>query len=575
MRIGVSLHNVQRSRWRIGLAVAVAALCILLDILLVVSLAAVLVIAVTGGGVVHVLGVTVRARGVENPLWLLTGVVVLRYALRGWPVLGFRRWPVDTFVNSGTDLVAKQLPARFTAPFRRPVFGLACLAVVVFLLRVLLAWTSPGFFSGDDVEIHEMTLGVLLHKPWPVWNLRSAFFPMVFVYPAQWLALALGASSPEKLVLAGRVAVALVSTVAIPLTWWTARRLPSTDSRLAALSVVFLAINKLQMSFGSSELPRPVSTVFVLAAFLCLLHGRVLQSAAAGVLLGIAVACRFSEIVFVPSALVILGRERRWTHAVVASLTVALTSVAILGVSDALYWGRPFSSLAAAVDYTLVRGQSSRGYEPVWEYLRIIPAWSTLVFVALALAGSSRRTPESWWLWLPIAMLSLLPHKESRYLLPVIPFLCIAAARGFLRVADWIGRSSEAIGWRGWGRDLFAPLFLLAVLHEIGGWRLIRSNEGIRLAHYLRVTGGVGIAAQDVWRLGGRPYLWPLEPIVEVSPTLLADPSELAAAVRDAKWVALRYRVARTAGDPAMHEIGFERDPAWHGEDYVLYVRVR
>jgi hypothetical protein len=122
---------------------------------------------------------------------------------------------------------------------------------------------------------------------------------------------------------------------------------------------------------------------------------------------------------------------------------------------------------------------------------------------------------------------------------------------------------------------LFAPLFLLAVLHEIGGWRLIRSNEGIRLAHYLRATGGVGIAAQDVWRLGGRPYLWPLEPIVEVSPTLLAAPSELAAAVRDTKWVALRYRVARTAGDPAMHEIGFERDPAWHGEDYVLYVRVR
>jgi hypothetical protein len=33
--------------------------------------------------------------------------------------------------------------------------------------------------------------------------------------------------------------------------------------------------------------------------------------------------------------------------------------------------------------------------------------------------------------------------------------------------------------------------------------------------------------------------------------------------------------VARTAGDPVLRAAGFERDPAWHGEDYVLYVRAR
>jgi hypothetical protein len=458
---------------------------------------------------------------------------------------------------------------------RRPLVSVACLAVAVFVVRVLLAWRLPGFFSGDDVEIHEMTLGALLHKPWSVWDLRCAFFPMVFVYPAQRIALALGASSPETLVLAGRAAVALVSTLSIPLIWWTARRLEPADSRLALIAVVLLAMNKLQMSFGSSELPRPVSTVFVLAAFLCLIRGRVRQSAVAGVLLGIAVACRFSEVVFVPAALITLGRERQWTRAMVLMLTTAITAAAIFAVSDLLFWGRPFSSVVAAVDYTLLRGQSSRGYEPVWEYLRIIPAWSTYVVVALAVAGSSRRTPDSWWLWTPIVALSLLPHKESRYLLPVIPFLCIAAGRGFLRVAEWLRASSQVVGWRRWGRDLFAPFAILAILHDVGGWRLARSNEGIRLAQRLRAAGGVGIAAQDVWRLGGRPYLWSLDPIVEVSPSLLSDPRGLADAVKDTKWVALRSRTARTAGDPVMHEIGFERDPSWRGEDYVLYVRER
>ena len=380
--------------------------------------------------------------------------------------------------------VSEQFATEATRWFRRPLVGVLCVAVAVFVFKLLLAWTSPGFFSGDDVEIHEMTLGGLLRKPWPIWDLRCAFFPMVFVYPAQRLALTLGASSPEMLVLSGRGAVALVSTAAIPLTWWTARRLAPADSRVAALSVLFLAINKLQMSFGSSEFPRPVSTVFVLAAFFCVIRGRILYSAFAGILLGVAAAFRFSEIMFIPAALLTLRRERCVVQGVVLLVSAALTAAVIIGVSDALFWGRPFSSVLAAVDYTLVRQQSSRGYEPGWEYLKSIPAWSTFMFVALAVAGSSRRTPESWWLWTPVVLLSLLPHKESRYLLPVMPFFCIAAARGFLRAADWLRRSSEVIGWRRWALDLFAPLLVLSVLHDLGGWRLSRSNEGIRLAQY-------------------------------------------------------------------------------------------
>ena len=160
-------------------------------------------------------------------------------------------------------------------------------------------------------------------------------------------------------------------------------------------------------------------------------------------------------------------------------------------------------------------------------------------------------------------------------MLPVIPFLCLTAAGGFLRVADWLPRAREMTGWRRWGRDLFAPMFILALLHDVGGWRLARSNEGIRLAEYLRQTGEVGLAVQDEWRLGGRPYLSALEPVVEVSPELLSDAAVFATTVKDVRWIALRYRVARTAGDPVLRAAGFEREPAWRGEDYVLYVRRR
>jgi 4-amino-4-deoxy-L-arabinose transferase and related glycosyltransferases of PMT family len=541
-----------------------------LDVLLLALLAAVLVIVATGGGVVHAFGTLVRARGVDNPIWAMTGLVVLRHALRDWPFLGVARWQTDALVRRAAGWAVRQVSALFSKPLR----AVASVSIAVFLIRVLLAWTSPGFFSGDDVEIHEMTLGALLHQRWSVWDLRCAFFPMTFIYPAQRAAAVLGATSPQVLVLSGRVAVALLSTAAIPLVWWAARRLAPADSRVAVLSVLFLAVNKLQMSFGSSELPRPVSTVFVVAAFLCLVRERLLWSAMAGMLLGVAVAFRFSEVVFLPAALITVGRRYR-TDGAVLLFAAGVTAATTIGIADALYWGHPFHSLLAAVDYTLVRGESSRGHEPFWDYLRIVPSWSTWIVVMLAVAGSSRRHAETWWLWTPVVLLSLFPHKESRYLLPVIPFLCIAAARGFLRIAEWLRHASEVTGWQRWARDLFPPLFALAVLHDVGGWRLARSNEGIRLAEYLRQTGEVGVAVQDSWRLGGRPYLSPLQPVVEVSPELLSDPPGFTAAIKDARRVALRSRVARTDGDRVLGAAGFERDPAWHGEDYVLYVRAR
>ena len=552
----------------------VAAVCITLDVLLLTFLIAVVAIVATGGGAIQISGVTIRARSVENPIWILTALVLLRYAAGDWPILGVRRWSFAAALERGIALMVR-VPVAAEEQLRRPVTGLAFLAVLVFLMRVFLAWISPGFFSGDDVEIHEMTLGALLRKSWPVWDLRCAFFPMVFVYPAQHLALAIGWSSPDMLVFAGRTAVALLSVAAIPLTWYAARRLAPDEPRLAAVAVLLLAINKLQMSFGSSELPRPVATVFVLAAFLCAMRGGAVQSVLAGVFLGVAVAFRFSEAVFIPAALVTLGRRRYVARASLLLVFAAATAVAIIAVSDALYWREPLSSLAAAVDYTVLRRQSSRGYEPPWEYLKIIPAWSTYFIVTLAVAGSSRRAPEAWWLWLPIGILSLLPHKESRYLLPVIPFLCIAAARGLLWLAGWLAQGTGAVGWRRWVRELAAPVLVLAVLHDIGGWRLPRSNEGVRLAEYLRARGVRGIAGQDLWRLGGRPYLWPLEPVIEVTPTLLADSEALGTALMDARCVVLRSRVARTVGDAALQAQRFTRDPAWMGEDYVLYTAAR
>ena len=549
------------------------ALRLLLDVMLLTVATIALVIIATGGGSVEISGVRIRAQSIENPIWVLTTLLLLRYFVRSAPHsdaaqgLSFER-----SIVAARDIVSSRLRPAATRLFERPIPVLVFISGFALVVKLTLAWMLPGFFSGDDVEIHEMSLGILLQKDWPIWSLRSAFFPLGFVYPAQRFAYGLGGTSPEVLIFAGRGVVALLSTAVIPLTWLAARQLLPTERSFAAIAVMFVTVNKLMMSFGSSELPRPVATVFVLAAFVCLLSNLPWRSAAAGVLIGLAASFRFSEAMFLPATLITLGLRRDFTGSLIVLLTSTVTFLAVTGLSDLLYWGKWFSSLTAAFDYTLIQRQSSRGFDPPWAYVMMIPSWSTLLIVALAAVGTSRRNPDSWWLWVPLGLLSLLPHKESRYVIPIIPFLSLAAARGVVHVSDAMCKMPFHGGWRGLAADLFAPILLLSVLHEVGGWRLARSNEAVRLAKRLRTAQPASSAAQDYWRLGSRIYLSNHEPWIDLSEVTLRDPA-IGTILQNVHWVALRIRTARTIGDSILTPLGFVRDSSWQGQDYVLYKR--
>lgn len=71
---------------------------------------------------------------------------------------------------------------------RRAAMFVTAVGVFSLAARLLNASSSYGFFSGDDVEIHEMTFAALFHLDWPIWELRSPFYPMLFIYPVQWAA---------------------------------------------------------------------------------------------------------------------------------------------------------------------------------------------------------------------------------------------------------------------------------------------------------------------------------------------------------------------------------------------------
>lgn len=400
--------------------------------------------------------------------------------------------------------------------------------------RTLNALLHPGFVTGDDVELHEMTLGHMFSQDWTVWSLRSPLYPMIFLYPIQRFASYLGAEGAGALVAVGRLTVVAISTASVWLVYRIAREL--TGRNAAVLALVLFASSRLHMWYGSSELPRPVASAFVLLAFLLLLRRNAAYTVGAGAALAIGASLRFAEIVFLAPAVLQLVFERRWKDALVVSFVAAVLGAALLGIADTLYWGKAFYSLENAYRYTVVERQSSRGFQPLGFYLTSASAWTNYVVLALSMYSIQLRDNRAtFWAWLPLIALSVLPHKEARYVIAAHPFVCISAAMAaddlFRRWGDGPNKNDRLCG-------VLALALTAAVVVELGDWHARRTDRAVAFARELAAIEPRGVAAQQLWRFGGRLYLSSV-------PTLTELPEESSAALdvvkrRDYDWILLR-----------------------------------
>jgi hypothetical protein len=151
---------------------------------------------------------------------------------------------------------------------------------------------------------------------------------------------------------------------------------------------------------------------------------------------------------------------------------------------------------------------SSRGYQSVLWYATHVSEWSSWPIVALALVGTAR-APASVgiWAWLPILLLSLLPHKEARYLVPSIPFVCLLAAFGVQTLVEPAQRISPSASRRRHAIVVVGLVF--GILQEAGDWRLRRTDADVALFRRVVVPQLAPedvVAAEQAWRVGGRLY---------------------------------------------------------------------
>ena len=517
-----------------------------LDALIALLAALVVTIAVTGGRVISVQGHRVSMTGVDNPLLALGLLFLFRYAAcRRVPFLLLDRW-TPLSLGGVAHAAMAQLPVSLGSMTRARGATLVCRALVLALIvKALLAYTNPGFFSGDDVEVQEMSLRAIWHAQWPIWDLRSAFFPLGFVYPFQIGAASAGINSVGMLVFAGRLSVVLLSSATIWLVWRIARDEWSGSVGWAVVAASAFALAKLHISFGSSELPPPVSAVFAVAAFALLHRPSRSRECLAAVSLGIAACFRFSEAVFLLAAACQLLVQRRWASVFIVLGVATATAATILGLTDFWYWGAPFHSVRAAVDYTLIDKLSSRGYQGFGWYVTHAPDWvnPAVLLLALFATAMSRRVTDIW-AWLPIVVLSALPHKEARYLIPALPFIYLVATRGLHDVAVRVERTSVP-HWLPLG---VAFLMVIGIVHDLGHWRLPRSNADIQFVIRANeiMPPGVPVLAEQAWRLGGHLYLREHH-LVDLDPGLVTADGYLSGQLRPDAWVILD---SRSLGNP-------------------------
>ena len=153
----------------------------------------------------------------------------------------------------------------------------------------------------------------------------------------------------------------------------------------------------------------------------------------AGALLGLATLLRYQNGVLLPAiALVVALRAGVRPSAWLAG--GVLLALLLGGLLDWLTWGRPFQSWFVYVRFNLVEGGARQwGIAKRGFYLRTMLAANgpaVLLLAAGFVAGLRRTWPIALLALLYLSMHSAIPHKELRFIVPVLPLFLLCAAVG-------------------------------------------------------------------------------------------------------------------------------------------------
>jgi GPI mannosyltransferase 3 len=273
-----------------------------------------------------------------------------------------------------------------------------------------------------------------------------------------------------------------------------------------------LALGLLPMAwaYAGRTLSEPLSAAALVLAAEALERppGRWRSAAWGGLALGLAVVARYGSVPAVAGALAWLTARRRW--GVLGGVLAGGAAVALLlGALDWATWGEPFHSLVAWARFNVFSDAAERAFGatgPLYYprlLLGLVPLWVWPVLLYAAVSPGAGRPRLGVALAMALTTLVALlatPHKEERFLYPVVVLLVLEAAPALTRV-----RAGLPLLWSAAAAALAVVLTLASRPTSVDP----RGDEFRALVRISREpdTTGLLIVNEGLWGAGGYFYI--------------------------------------------------------------------
>lgn len=353
--------------------------------------------------------------------------------------------PRTSWTPSSLWSTAKSTVAR--SPARALAFFLIPLAAVPRLWQMV---ADQGVFWPDEIhqtleQAHRFAFGY----GWLPWEFRdgarSWLFPG-FVGLLLKLASFLGLThSGVGVVMTARTLMLAFALLGVYATMRIGEKIGGVAG--AALAGISIALCPPLLVYGTRCMTELASGPLLAVAALLAMDRSTKRAALAGVVASLSIFLRYQNGVFALAFFVLLVAHRWWKCAGVYALAGILVGAAG-GILDWITWGKPFHSFALYIRFNLVEGQAARwGVDAFDYYFRTAqsafgPALILLSIGFLACFARARVLPITCIVNLLVH--AWVPHKEFRFLVPMLPLALALAGGGLGWLLGGVARARAA-----------------------------------------------------------------------------------------------------------------------------------
>jgi hypothetical protein len=324
---------------------------------------------------------------------------------------------------------------------------LAFVLIAGLVIRIIIVFSDEGIYWPDEIyqsfePAHKLVFGYGL-VPWEfIEGARNWALPGVVALVLKLCAL-FGGDSPFVYIRVTKLVFALASIGTAIGVFRLAKAYGAKDG-LAAIGASLFALCGLCLYFSHRAMSENATALPVVwgLAFVLDKNASARRLVIGASLLGIGVLLRIQSAVFCVGALSILLCRMEWKRTIRVFIVLlawafaygALDAVTWRGAPGAI-WGGWFHSAIVYIRFNLIEGRAADwGTAPWTYYFRYM--WSSMPSVTIMLALGAvcawRRATGLLALVLSFLVIhSLIPHKELRFIIPVLPLLCALTAVGF------------------------------------------------------------------------------------------------------------------------------------------------